>query len=328
MKNIKYALRDTQGFYSIMNFLKDYIPEEYELVEENETPDYLICSCFGKGYLEENTVRIAYIGENLVPDFNVYDYAIGFDNIVFGDRYLRYPLYALAYRKAFLAAVEKHRHVEEFLGKKDRFCGFVVSNGHPEDIRTKFFLNLSEYKRVESGGRFMNNIGHGLKGSEGKLNFQIPCKFAIAFENSSTPGYTTEKIVEAWQAGTVPIYWGNPEIAKEFNSKAFINCHEYESMEQVIEKVKEIDQDDRLYRAMLEEPILYNGCIATKYLDKSYLANFLRNIFDQKKEDAVRRNEATSRFAVYYETLVSERMRSTKNTKNIVRQIYNKVFKR
>jgi len=33
----------------------------------------------------------------------------------------------------------------------------------------------------------------------------------------------TEKIVEAFAANCIPIYWGDPSISKVFNSKAFIN---------------------------------------------------------------------------------------------------------
>ena len=299
MKEIKYQLSNTAGFNSIMNYLQDYISEEYAM-KEDATPEYLICSCFGKSRLIEDTIRILYIGENLSPDFNIYDYVIGFDDIEFGDRYIRYPIYALAYREAFLAALEKHKVLESELKKKDKFCSFVVSNGNEEDIRTQFFLKLNEYKRVESGGRFMNNIGYSLTGPNSKELFQRQCKFAIAFENSSTPGYTTEKLLQAWHAGAIPIYWGNPEIAKEFNTKAFINCHEYKNFDAVIERIKEIDNNDDLYMAMIREPILYEGSIAAKYVDMSYLKNFLDNIFGQDKQCAFRRTSYFSRFGFDY----------------------------
>ncbi|CAJ99309.1 alpha (1,3)-fucosyltransferase fragment 2 [Helicobacter acinonychis str. Sheeba] len=34
-----------------------------------------------------------YTGENEVPNFNLFDYAIGFDGLDFKERYLRMPLY-------------------------------------------------------------------------------------------------------------------------------------------------------------------------------------------------------------------------------------------
>ncbi|MGL2559712.1 fucosyltransferase, partial [Helicobacter pylori] len=41
----------------------------------------------------QNTKRVFYTGENEVPNFNLFDYAIGFDELDFRDRYLRMPLY-------------------------------------------------------------------------------------------------------------------------------------------------------------------------------------------------------------------------------------------
>ena len=37
----------------------------------------------------------------------------------------------------------------------------------------------------------------------------------IAFENSSFPGYTTEKIFEPMLEGSIPIYWGNPRVDED-----------------------------------------------------------------------------------------------------------------
>ena len=62
-----------------------------------------------------------------------------------------------------------------------------------------FFQRLSRRKRVDSGGRAFNNIGGPIPaGSPAKLDFLRAYKFNLAFENASLPGYTTEKIVEAY----------------------------------------------------------------------------------------------------------------------------------
>ena len=73
-----------------MNVLK----EKYD-VEISDHPDYLIYSVFGTEYLKYDCVRIFYTGECVVPNFNECDYAIGFDRISFGDRYIRVPIYIL-----------------------------------------------------------------------------------------------------------------------------------------------------------------------------------------------------------------------------------------
>ena len=90
----------------------------------------------------------------------------------------------------------------------------------------------------------------------------------------------TGKFAEAAQAGAIPIYWGDPAIGNYFNSKAFINCHDYESLDAAVARVIEIDQDDDLYRKMLNEPWFLNENEPTT-LSNSAIKSFLNNIFDQ-----------------------------------------------
>lgn len=122
-----------------------------------------------------------------------------------------------------------------------------------------------------------------------KLEFQSQCKFSIAFENTTSPGYTTEKILHAFISNTIPIYWGDPEVTKDFNPKAFINCHDFENFEAVIERIKEVDNNDELYLTILKEPPFVDNKIPGN-LQKNKLTAFLQNIFDQEKEKANRRS--------------------------------------
>jgi hypothetical protein len=59
-----------------------------------------------------------------------------------------------------------------------------------------------------------------------KVDFLRAYKFVIAFENSSSPGYNTEKLTDAIEADCVPIYWGDPEIGRSFNVRRFVNAHD------------------------------------------------------------------------------------------------------
>ncbi len=223
--------------------------------------DYVIFSVFGEEhwFSPNRAVKIFYTGENCTPDFNACDYAFGFNHMSVGDRYMRLPNYYCTPRflKSTLLMEKKHQLPEGFdlHREKPDFCSFVVSNGDANPIRQQFFELLSKYKRVDSGGRFMNNVGGPV---DDKTAFDARHRFAITFENSATSGYTTEKIVDAFAARCVPIYWGDPDIARVFNPKAFINVRDYDSLESVVRKVSEIDRDEEAYMAMLREPALLN----------------------------------------------------------------------
>lgn len=53
----------------------------------------------------------------------------------------------------------------------------------------------------------------------------------------------------------MPIYWGNPDIEKDFNGAAFINCHRFDNFDQVVEKVIELDNNDALWTQYANAPI-------------------------------------------------------------------------
>ena len=51
--------------------------------------------------------------------------------------------------------------------------------------------------------------------------------FALCFENSMMKGWITEKIFDCFYAGTVPIYWGAPEITDYVPANCFIDMRKF-----------------------------------------------------------------------------------------------------
>ncbi len=50
-------------------------------------------------------------------------------------------------------------------------------------------------------------------------------------ENSVQDGYVTEKIMEAFASGSIPIYYGAKEVLLDFNFEAFIFCESDDSLD-------------------------------------------------------------------------------------------------
>ena len=202
---------------------------------------------------------------------------------------MRIPLFQLfQYKNNFEKLKSREIISREEIAEKSNFCNFVYSNCFANDARAIIFDKLSKYKHVVSGGRYKNNIGGCV---QDKLAFQSTCRFSIAFENSSYDGYATEKIMEAFAAGTIPIYYGDPRIAEDFYSESFINVHDFNSLDEVVEYVKKVDQDEELYYNMLNSPIVR--------IKDDNLKDFLYHIFDQPLEKAKRRPH--SQHAHYHE---------------------------
>lgn len=286
MKNVRIAFcdfwdnfKDDENcrFYSLV---KDILSRRYDVeeVSPSDNPQYLFYSCFGENFrfVSGDPVKIFFTGELFVPDFNECDYAFGFDRLEFSDRYMRLPLYKLC--ASYPAAKEKHLHSEEEFKKKKGFCSFVVSNGNAQQMRTEAFLALGAYKKVDSGGKFMNNVGSPVAD---KNAFAVERKFSLCFENCSYAGYVTEKITDAFASKTVPIYLGAPDVEKDVNPAAFINCANL-SLNEIVAAVKRVDEDDGLYLSMLSSPAFLDGG------DFSDMADFLYNAFDPPVEKAKR----------------------------------------
>ena len=254
-----------------------------------DDPDYVFFSVMGEKHwgVPDRCIKICHTGENLVPDFNACDYAIGFDWMEFGDRYLRFPLYYTYGKELNLALENRHLFNEEELrAMKQDFCSITVSNANRNPVFKELFEALSKYKRVNSGGRWMNNVGGPVAD---KMTFDRRHKFSIACENSASPGYTTEKLVQAFAAKTIPIYWGDPLVSRVFNTKAFINVNDFASVDEVVNRIKMIDNSDELYLQMMREPALVSEAY-NRESQMAVLKRFSDNIFCCPKEEAKRRN--------------------------------------
>lgn len=192
------------------NPLTKYIREFTEVeITDVKHADYVFFSVQSEKhwFASDDSIKIFYTGENLTPDFNACDYAIGFDWMEYGDRYMRLPLYYL-YKDICELCERKHLLDPEAITKeKTGFCSITVSNSRRNPIFQTLFEELSKYKKVDSGGRWNNNIGGAVTD---KFAFDASHKFSIVCENSAHPGYTTEKLVQAFAANCIPIYWGDP----------------------------------------------------------------------------------------------------------------------
>lgn len=275
MKNkIKIDFSDFWGgFDKTDNYFYNLLKEEFD-IEISNNPDVLFFSVFGNQHQSYQCKKVFYTGENVAPPLGYCDYSFSFDYLddVRNYRLPHYLLYDGYYELARTKVIE-----ESMVNRK--FCNFVASNGNCNE-RNSFVQELSKYKKVDSGGRFMNNIGYAVPD---KRKFQSEYKFSVAFENNAYrpqhPGYTTEKIMEPMTVNSIPIYWGNPLINKEFNQKSFVNFYDFNDINKMIEYIIELDKDDTKYLEMLNQPWFIGNNIP----DNNKLENiksFLYKIFN------------------------------------------------
>jgi hypothetical protein len=244
----------------MIDLLRGIVPVE-EIDEQHYLDaDFLIYGDFGYRHASFEGVKMFLTGENHKANFRACDYALTHE-LEETNRHHRFPYWAqTALRnpelKALTVEPRKLMTLDELRSEDRRFCNFIYRN-HVCKTRNKFFHTLSEYKQVDSAGPLFNNLGYEVpkKPLMAKIDFQRGYKFSIAFENESHPGYQTEKLFEALLARTVPIYWGNPDVATDFNPKAFIRYNDFSNEKELIDYIREVDQNDELLLSYLNEPI-------------------------------------------------------------------------
>jgi hypothetical protein len=267
------------GYLKTNNFFYNLLKEHFSL-EICDQPDFLIYSFFGHQHRLHSGTKIFFTGESAAPNWKECDYALT-SRYLDDPSHLRLPFYVL-YGDA-RAIVKGQEDPAKILARKTKFCSFVVGNQHPRKNKNRadFFQRLSRYKRVDSGGRFLNNIGGPVPGgTAGKVQFLRDYKFNIAFENAAIPGYTTEKLFEAMQARTLGIYWGNPLVNREFNPRSFLNYPDFPNEEALVEKIIELDRDDAKYLEYLRQPYFHEDR-PNEFFDRERLLSFFEKVFTQ-----------------------------------------------
>ncbi len=337
---IKIAIANWWGDEEIEEFKKSILyfilKQRYKIIlhsNPNEPSDLVFGNAFGrtrKILSYPNAKRVFYTGENEAPNFNLFDYAIGFDELDFNDRYLRMPLYyAYLHYKAMLVndttspyklkpdslyTLKKPSHKfkenhpnlcalihNESDPLKRGFVSFVASNPNAP-IRNAFYDALNSIEPVTGGGSVKNTLGYKVKN---KNEFLSQYKFNLCFENSQGYGYVTEKILDAYFSHTIPIYWGSASVAKDFNPKSFVNVHDFKNFDEAIDHIRYLHAHQNAYLDMLyENPLNTLNGKACFHQDLSFqkILDFFKTILEN---DTIYHNNPLALHRDLHEPLVS-----------------------
>jgi hypothetical protein len=238
---------------------------------------------------EGNFVKIFYASEHIKPDMTKCDWAFSsyFEEEINHPRYMRIPMYRISdYKLKTLGKppINKKINISSIKKEKTQFCNFIYSQ--EISSRNDFFKKLNKYKKIDSPGRCMNNMSaigshNSPKNSRNsnnwvkeKLKFLRNYKFTISFENFSSSGWVTEKLTHPMLVNSIPIYIGHKDVNREFNTKSFINYHDFTDMKSFIDYIIKVDKDDKLYEKILNEPWYIKNKPNKWFDDSIYLKRF------------------------------------------------------
>ncbi len=280
------------------NYFYHLLNTAYDVEVTSDNPDFLFHSVDYlqkkeyRNFQNKNTKKIFFTGENIIPDLNETDYSLSFvDNL--GPKNYRLPLWVLFINwfdiknntnrdPAYLIPIRKLES-ENLRNNifKPFFCSFVASK--PTGKRLDFVPKIDSIQKVHNLGELYSNSylkATGRGDQKNKLRLMKLFKFNIAFENSVSDGYVTEKILHAFFTNSIPIYWGSNSAKTDFNHKAFIHYSDYDNEEDLIDDILSVNNDKNRYEGYLKEPIFPNNQFPD-FCKPENVLSFLKGIIEK-----------------------------------------------
>lgn len=147
---------------------------------------------------------------------------------------------------------------EELLKRGPKYIENLIGTSRIQDSRSKLFKKTKNVSLIAStqnwtsGHKLRHEIARNLDpklkvdlwGSAyrpfplgGKVLALAEYGFSIVIENSQGPKYFTEKIIDCFRTGVIPIYWGCPNIDKYFDIDGIIGFETIEQLNHLLPKL-------------------------------------------------------------------------------------------
>lgn len=264
---------------------------QFDLASSPAAAQLLVHSFFGEAHAATAGSRLSFSAEPVIPERVPARWTIDWRHRS-QPTHFRLPAWAAS----VMAQPDLVTQVPDGPAPSERrFCNFVYKNPRCDE-RNAFFEMLHRRRPVDALGRVFHNTDHpGLadRGFANKRSIQRDYRFTIAFENSEHIGYTTEKLIDAWLADTVPIYWGNPAVGIDFEPGSYLSLYEAGSLSRLVEQVVEVDNDPELYESYRRANPFRTGAGAARLAEyTSGMEQFLQQVADEVRTNPDRRSRS------------------------------------
>lgn len=157
----------------------------------------------------------------------------GNKNAVINSEYNLYPV-----RQRYIAYLERR-----FGGQFQLYGGGWDKRDHPVGLAHKVAFRLRAfdgfYKRKAPLASYVGRC-------DSKGDVMQRSRFYLCIENTSEPGAMTEKIVDCFQYGTVPLYLGASDIAAMIDPELYIDLRNFPIMDDMAKFIERFSENDYL----------------------------------------------------------------------------------
>lgn len=205
-------------------------------------------------------------------------------------RYLGFPVPIVRVRKVPFA--ERKLLASITSGKVTQFAGSL----YDERIQAiKFFeasvpqqFDMFGQKWTRFGGRKPFSPDRRFQSYRGECSSKFETlakyRFCLCYENTSKEtGYITEKMLDCFLAGCVPIYLGAPDILDHIPSACFVDRRKFETYEALLEYLSQISEAE--FQGFLSAINDFKLTTVWKEREPAYFAeNLLRHVVSERKK--------------------------------------------
>jgi len=149
-------------------------------------------------------------------------------------------------------------------GTNNREHFLIYAHSHCVPERQAAFRLISDkfHLPVHYGGRCRGNVSQAVKfpnrvklgNWEENVRVYRNFRFCLTMEHVDTPGYLTEKILVAFAAGCIPIYWGSTEIYEFFHKNAFVYWNVSDPSD-ALDRIRYLEENKTAYQKVVDGPL-------------------------------------------------------------------------
>lgn len=271
-RNMKIAHANFWPTFSLHNGLVKHLLDqafgEWEESLSQKDADLILASVYPHAPTAFPNKTVAFIWENMRPDYRFYPFSISSDFDDYGGHNVRCPVWYSQIQWSPDMVLPKpsgggaHNleplvslntlmtpRTEQFV-PRPKFCAMVASAYEPH--RMVMAGMVSSISQVDPYGRAFG------KEIDPRSKYEIlkDYTFSLCFENSIFPGYYTEKPLHAWVAGTIPLYFADGGVAEDFNPLCFLNRYKYYNTKEFLDAVKYFYNNLNVQEEMWRQPLI------------------------------------------------------------------------
>lgn len=141
----------------------------------------------------------------------------------------------------------------QLLNRSKKYAKYIFGQSRILDIDAKIYEKCKEmsmiasHKTMSIGHRLRHEIinkysnihpfdvwGSGYRSFSDKLVALKDYKYSICIMNSSANNYFTEVVMDCFRVGTVPIFWGGPNIDEYFDGRGIIKFENLDELDKIL----------------------------------------------------------------------------------------------